>query len=691
MRWLVRSIVAALGFGLTLGGAPASAQLPSPEAPAPSAPLTVPYIAQSELLCGGAAVAMVERWWGRRGVYAEDFTAIVRRKERGIRTSDLEDATRARGWRTHAFDGSAAEVQRLLGAQLPVVALIRVGKNRYHYIVLLAWAGNRVVYHDPALGPSRSVTEGRFLEQWEGAERWAMVLQPAEPVVRVPAAMAPAGEGPAERRPLAADSMPCRPFLNEAVDAATDGRLDAASDRLADAARACPAEPLVLRELAAVRFKQRRLPEAIRLSDAYVIRSPDDALGWQLLAASQYLSGDRDAALSAWNHVGAPTVDLVRIDGVKAIRFRPLQDAIGLPVQSMLTPGALALARRRLDDVPAVRRSSIAYQPVEGGRVEVRAAISERPVLEPVWRLLGVGALRAITQSEVMLSVASPTGGGELWNGAWRWEHAHPRAALRLDVPVHGGVLDAEGVWEQFRFALDTTGTGTLAEKRHAAGIGFGGWITPSLRPTAGLRLEQWSGARKYLSMSAGTEFRAAGDRFTLSGSFDHGQALAQHPSYSRGGVRAMWSSSLGLEHATWSSRIGVDLVSHETPLGLWPVASGDLAWAIPLRAHSRTTAGLLPGATAGRSMIHGGLSGDQPVYRWGPFTFALGVFLDGAEILHPADGSSRNRLYLDAGGGLRIALLDGHLGVLRLDLATGLLDRNTALTIGMQQEWPPR
>ncbi len=681
MRRLVRSIVAAIGFGLTLGGAPASAQLPSPDQHDPSSPLAVPFLAQSELLCGGAAVAMVERWWGRRGVYAEDFSAIVRRSERGIRTTDLADAARARGWETDAFDGSAGEVQRLLGAQLPVIALIRVGQNRYHYIVLLEWAGNRVVYHDPALGPSRSVTEARFLEQWEGGKRWAMVLQPAEPVVRVPA----------PPRPLTTDSMPCRPFLNEAVAAATDGRLDAASGWLADAARACPAEPLVLRELAAVRFKQRRLPEAIRLSDAYVIRSPDDALGWQLLAASRYLSGDRDAALAAWNHVGAPTVDLNRIDGVKAIRFRPLQDAIGLPAQSILTPGALALARRRLDDVPAVRRSSITYQPVEGGRVEVRAAISERPVLEPAWRLLGAGALRAVTQQELMLSVASPTGGGELWNGAWRWEHAHPRASLRLDVPAAGGVLDAEGVWEQFRFALDSTATGHLNEKRHAAGLGFGGWITPSLRPTAGLRLEQWSGARKYLSMSAGTEFRAAGDRFTLSASLDHGQALAQHPSFNRGGVRAMWSSSLGLERASWSSRIGVDLVSHHTPLGLWPVASGDLGWAIPLRAHSRTTGDLLPGATAGRSMIHGGLSGDQPVYRWGPFTFAVGVFLDGAEILHPADGSSRNRLYLDAGGGLRIALLDGRLGVLRLDLATGLLDRNTALTIGMQQEWPPR
>ena len=32
--------------------------------------LDVPFIAQSELLCGGAAAAMVMRYWGERGVDA---------------------------------------------------------------------------------------------------------------------------------------------------------------------------------------------------------------------------------------------------------------------------------------------------------------------------------------------------------------------------------------------------------------------------------------------------------------------------------------------------------------------------------------------------------------------------------------------------------------------------------------------
>jgi hypothetical protein len=68
----------------------------------------------------------------------------------------------------------------------------------------------------------------------------------------------------------------------------------------------------------------------------------------------------------------------------------------------------------------------------------------------------------------------------------------------------------------------------------------------------------------------------------------------------------------------------------------------------------------------------------------------AAGLFLDGAEIRSPADGTSADRFFLDAGGGLRFGILGGHSGILRIDLATGLTDRNTALTAGVHQSWPP-
>ena len=64
-----------------------------------SRPLTildVPFIAQSELLCGGAAAAMVMRYWGEREVDAESFSDLVDRHAGGIRTSTLAADMRAR-------------------------------------------------------------------------------------------------------------------------------------------------------------------------------------------------------------------------------------------------------------------------------------------------------------------------------------------------------------------------------------------------------------------------------------------------------------------------------------------------------------------------------------------------------------------------------------------------------------------
>ena len=41
------------------------------ESPAPLSFLDVPFISQTELLCGGAAAAMVLRYWGERGIAAK--------------------------------------------------------------------------------------------------------------------------------------------------------------------------------------------------------------------------------------------------------------------------------------------------------------------------------------------------------------------------------------------------------------------------------------------------------------------------------------------------------------------------------------------------------------------------------------------------------------------------------------------
>src|ERR1041384_1988808 len=68
--------------------------------------LDVPFISQSELLCGGAAAALVMRYWGERGIDAESFQPLVDRKAGGIRTDALTADLRERRWNAVAIDGS---------------------------------------------------------------------------------------------------------------------------------------------------------------------------------------------------------------------------------------------------------------------------------------------------------------------------------------------------------------------------------------------------------------------------------------------------------------------------------------------------------------------------------------------------------------------------------------------------------
>src|SRR5688572_33009199 len=92
-----------------------------------SSPLTVldvPFISQSEALCGGAAAAMVLRYWGERGLSAESFSHLVDRSAAGIRTDALVSELRSRGWMAAALAGSGEAIDAELRRGRPVLTLI---------------------------------------------------------------------------------------------------------------------------------------------------------------------------------------------------------------------------------------------------------------------------------------------------------------------------------------------------------------------------------------------------------------------------------------------------------------------------------------------------------------------------------------------------------------------------------------
>lgn len=682
-----RRISIACGLSLALGGS-ASAQSPADSAIRPTTPLVVPFLAQSELLCGGAALAMVERFYGRRGVYAEEFAALVDRARGGIGTTELARAAGSRGWDARALDGTPLLVRQALADTVPVIVLIQVAPRRYHYVVIVGWSAGSVQYHDPAVGPDRRVDEAHFLAAWQGGENWALIMTPAAPAAE-PSLSTP--QRPSLPRPDALDSrtaLPCPAFLEQAFAAAAEDSLEKAAALLDQARSGCPDEPRILREQAGVRFRQRRFAEADSLIKWYLRQEPGDTLGWQIAASSRYLQGDRLGALNDWNNIGRPTIDLVRIDGVHRVRYPMLESQMGLNHGVMLTASGLTLVRRRLEAVPALSGAGVGYQPVIGGLAEVRAAVSERPLLPRWWALLAGNGASALGAHRVSLGVASPLGLGELWSAWWRWDRAHPEVGGAAELPLRlglPGVIGFEGGWERWRYSTAPA----FEETRRAGSVQFGTWLSKAIRSSIGVRIEHWSADRQYLVPQGAFDLRPAGDHLTLRGTLEHAWVLASVSAYSRGSLAAEWASAHGLRQTVWAARIGVDAASDGAPLGVRPMASGDLPSAIPLRAHPWSDGGVIPGRTIGGTIVHGGVSGDRPIVRTGLVTIAAGLFLDGAEVRGAAEGSDRNRFYLDGGAGLRIGLLEGELGVIRIDLATGLLDRTTRLTVGVHQEWP--
>jgi len=158
---------------LLLAAARAQAQ------PAPLPLLDVPYVSQSEALCGGAAAAMVLRFWGERGVSAETFAPLVDRSAAGIRTTVLVGALVQRGWRASALSGSDALLDSELSNGRPSIVLLEDRPGVFHYVVIVGATERAVIFHDPARAPLRVMGRAEFDRRWSASDRWMAIVLPA--------------------------------------------------------------------------------------------------------------------------------------------------------------------------------------------------------------------------------------------------------------------------------------------------------------------------------------------------------------------------------------------------------------------------------------------------------------------------------------------------------------------------------
>lgn len=632
--------------------------------------LDVPFISQSEALCGGAAAAMVLRYWGERGVTAEDFAHLVERSAGGIRTTALAGLVRERGWAAVAVTADGERLAREVSLGHPVIALIEDRPRTYHYVVIVGWHERAVVVHDPARAPFRVMNRAAFERRWAAAQGWALVIAPIQPSVRPPShagtSVPAAWDGGGDE---------CGALVADGVQRAQRNDLENAERLLADATYRCGgAAPL--RELAGVRLLQRRWPEVRELASEALRLEPGDEYATRLLATGRFVDNDPLGALAAWNAIGEPVVDLVRIDGLDRTRFRAVEQYAGVSRGVLLTTDLLQRTQRRLEELPSAIATRAEYAPVSQGQAEMRAHIAERPLVPS--RPLDYVALgaQAAAARELTWSVTSPSGGGELLSVSWRFWPERPRYAVGLAAPFSIGLVAVSAHVERQPF----TSNGLSPADRSGGLFGISQWHSARSRWGARAGVDRWEGRGTFGRI--GGDYRLQRDRLRVELGAD---AWAGGARFGSAHVTADFRSSPAPSGVVFVASAAAHAIGATAPLDLWP--SGDTGHARDalLRAHPVLDAGRLDVERLGRGLLNVSVGVQQWARAIGPVRAGLAEFIDVARIARRHTGASLTDI--DVGAGIRIAMAPMS-GVFRVDAARGLRDGRRVVSVLWTADW---
>ena len=303
---------------------------------------------------------------------------------------------------------------------------------------------------------------------------------------------------------------------------------------------------------------------------------------------------------------------------------------------------------------------------------------------------LAAMAARSWIKRELKVDVASPTGSGELWTAAWRWWENRPRWYFGVAVPSAlglPGVVAIEGLWEQQSYqTLETT---IDRNERRRASLTVADWRTSHLRWQAGAALDRWT-EDSHLSVDAGIDVRLNGDRLSLGLGAAAWAPIGSGDRFASGDVSAAWRSTRESGTPLWSLRAGFAGTSARAPFDLWPGAGTGDARAPLLRAHPLLTSGVVTGPAFGRRLAHGTVEYQRPLLTTPGGSIAWAGFADIGVAWQRMGVEARGPAHTDVGAGIRLALR-GKGGVIRIDVARGLRDREMVLSTGWQAPWPGR
>jgi hypothetical protein len=651
------------------------------------ASISVPYVPQTDALCGGAAAAMVFRYWGDVHPDIDQFAPLVVRRPggvSGIPDAALVAAVRSRGWRTETGDSTIDALRLRLAARQPVIVLLEDRRDLYHYVVVVGSDERSVAVHDPAWGPSRRIPIADFSRAWAAAHHWSLVILPEDgrPIAGRAAAGVSAGSQPA-----GGGNDDCDALLVQAVADVGRRGLGEADAILGAVRAACPASAGPVRELAGVRFAQKRWSDAAALARQAIALQPDDEYALDVLGSSLFMEDDPVGALRAWNRIGRPRLNLVHIEGLEHSRYQTIAEALRLKPNALVTADAFVQAKHRLEDLPDRSTAHLAVRPEADGFASVDVVIVERS-----GRPRGVAgwtgaAVRAGVDREASIALPGFTGQGEVWTGTWRWWNNRPRVAIGFAAPrVAGlfGVWRVEGSWEAETYAA---GGAIVRESRRHGGITVSDWMTGNLRYALHAGADVWSTGRRAASVGGSLERRWLDDRLSLGGDVTAWVPVDGGRGFNAVAIRATARSSPDVRGWIYEGTGGAERVSDAAPLALWPGAGEGRARSPLLRAHPLLDAGIVdvgPGSAFGRTLMFGTAEAQRWFERARIVRVGVAAFVDVASSTRQAAGDAGAR-FVDVGAGLRFRV-PGTSRILRVDVARGMNDgpdRPTALTVG--------
>jgi hypothetical protein len=650
----------------------------------------------SEYVGGGAAAAMVLRFWGVRGVDAASFAHLVDRSAGGIHTTRLLDDLNRRGWSGLAVPGSEARLADEINRNgRPVLALIEDRPGAYHYVVVVGAPDRGFIFHDPARTSYRVLARDQFMARWRAASMWMALVAPK------PASPDAVPVSATTSRPVVtAPQSECETLVAEGIRFAQAGDY-AASERTLTAALSCPGAA-AYRELAGLRALQKRWNDAQSLAETATRADASDAYAWRLLATARFLQDDRAGALAALNRAGEPAIDTVQVTGLTRTRTTVVEHAIGVDRGEELTQSALDRGRRRLVDLPSLRSASLEFAPVPGGKAEVRAVVSERHLFPSGFDYAVMGA-RAVFSRDLRASIGAMTGGGERVDLQWRFRPDRERVAAEYLAPAPwGGVWTAQGSWERTTFdAL------VPQEERALAHLTWNTWVNGTVNVGVRGGIDRWQAIGSKPAVGATLFTSTRHDR--VSGKLDV-DVWGGEDSFSTVRAISKFRSSLDRRGLVFVGSAGGGWTGDSTPVESW--FAGDSGNArpgpVPLRAHGLgEDAKFFRTAQMGRTIIHGSAEqqywfdsskpGPAPTAAslkenpspsafkefLGRVNFGVAIFVDSARVmrrLYPDDRGD-----VDLGGGGRVALPGGR-GALRADYARGLLNEGWKISFGFDR-----